>query len=56
MRWSLGPGGQISGKGQVSVSVRDRKTGWRRLNGSIRIELAEQGGGYLVTGLFYDVN
>lgn len=56
MRWSRGAGGLITGTGQVSVSVRDRTTGWRRLNGSIRIELAEQGGGYLVTGLFYDVN
>ena len=56
IRWNLGPGGRIAGKGQVSVSVRDRKTGWRRQTGSIRLELVRQGDDYRVASLFYDIN
>jgi hypothetical protein len=56
IRWSRDGSGRITGQGRVSVSVHDRSSGWRRLNGSIRIELVEQGGRHLVNGLFYDVN
>ena len=56
IRWNLGPGGRIAGKGQVSVSVRDRKTGLRRQTGSIRLELVRQGDDYRVSSLFYDIN
>jgi curved DNA-binding protein CbpA len=55
IRWSRDGGGRITGQGQVSVSVHDRSSGWRRLSGSIRIALVEQGGRHFINGLFYDL-
>ncbi|MCF8005508.1 MAG: DnaJ domain-containing protein [Chromatiaceae bacterium] len=56
IRWSLAASGTTTGRGQVTVSVKDRGAGWRRLNGNIRLELAKTGDDYRAASFYYDVN
>jgi hypothetical protein len=56
IRWSVAPDGVISGRGQVSVAVKNRRTGWNRTDGALRLDLNQVDGDYRITAMFYDTD